>query len=445
MPTTRSLVRKHGASAATVQAALRALSAEGSIDTRPGAGSFVAAPRNAPVPDFGWQSTSLGAAPAVPALPGTSLRDAAPGVINMGEGYPDPSLLPLGLVRAALSRAARGEHLSKRPPTAGLAPLRAWFASQVAAATPSQLHAVGPSDVLILPGSQAGLSLVFRAIAGQGGALLIESPSYWGATLAAAQAGVTLVPVASGPDGPDPEDVERAFARSGARAFYAQPTFANPHGASWPAQNREQILAVCARHAAFVIEDDWARDFAIDAAPSPLAASDADGRVIYLRSLTKSTVPSLRVAAVIARGPARERIHAEVRAQAMYVSGVLQAAALDVVTHASWASHLHRLRGSLRARRDLLMVSLADHAPSLGLPPAPAGGLNLWVSLPAGTEEAQVTAAAEAMGLLIPGGRASFPAEAAGAFLRFNFGGAPADDLVRASQVLGRVMSSPLP
>ena len=40
----------------------------------------------------------------------------------------------------------------------------------------------------------------------------------------------------------------------------------------------------------------------------------------------------MRIAAVIARGPARERILADRGAESMYVSGLLQAAALDVVT-----------------------------------------------------------------------------------------------------------------
>ncbi len=99
-------------------------------------------------------------------------------------------------------------------------------------------------------------------------------------------------------------------------------------------------------HGAFLVEDDWAHDFGISTTPRPVAAQDDDGHVVYLRSLTKSVSPALRIAAVIARGPARERILADRGAESMYVSGVLQAAALDVVTQPAWQTHLRSVRAA---------------------------------------------------------------------------------------------------
>ncbi|BAS07806.1 transcriptional regulator, GntR family protein [Arthrobacter sp. Hiyo4] len=46
----------------------------------------------------------------------------------------------------------------------------------------------------------------------------------------------------------------------------------------------------------------------------------------------------------------------------MYVSGLLQAAALDVVTQPGWQTHLRSLRHQLESRRDLLVTSLRQHA-----------------------------------------------------------------------------------
>ena len=75
-------------------------------------------------------------------------------------------------------------------------------------------------------------------------------------------------------DGPDPDDVERAFAQTGARAFYAQPTFANPTGAQWPIATGQAVLEAVRRHGAFLIEDDWAHDLGIDTEPRPKIAMD---------------------------------------------------------------------------------------------------------------------------------------------------------------------------
>ncbi len=60
---------------------------------------------------------------------------------------------------------------------------------------------------------------------------------------------------------------------------------------------------------------------------------------------------------MVARGPARDRILADRGAESMYVSGLLQTAALDVVTQPAWRSHLRDLRQQLRVRRDLLIAS----------------------------------------------------------------------------------------
>ncbi len=186
--------------------------------------------------------------------------------------------------------------------------------------------------------------------------------------------------------------------------------------------------------------DDWAHDLGIDAQPDPVVARDRDGHVIYLRSLTKSVSPTLRVAAVIARGPARDRILADRAAESMYVSGVLQAAALDVVTHPGWATHLRGMRQQLRSRRDHLMDALRLHAPDLRVEQVPRGGLNLWVRLPDGTDAHQFVRDCETRGLVVAPGTEWFPAEPSGPFIRLNFSAENPERFPDAGRVLGEVV-----
>ena len=160
---------------------------------------------------------------------------------------------------------------------------------------------------------------------------------------------------------------------------------------------------------AFLVEDDWAHDFGITSNPVPVASRDDSGHVVYLRSLTKSVSPSIRVAAVIARGPARERILADRAAESMYVSGLLQAAALDVVTQPGWQTHLRSLRHQLQSRRDLLVTSLREHAPQAHIEQVPKGGLNLWVRLPDGTDLERLTRDCETAGVIIAAGARVVP------------------------------------
>jgi DNA-binding transcriptional MocR family regulator len=442
MPSTRSLVAEHHASPVTVQKALQVLTAQGLVESRPGVGTFVRAARTARPADYGWQTAALRAPQSTPRGASAAMRDVPNDVIAFHSGYPARELLPERLVRAALTRAARSDAALSRTPAAGLPELQSWFARELLPATPPGITPPAPADVTVLPGSQSGLSSVFRSLVGNGQPLLVESPTYWGAILAAAQAGVRLVPVPSGPEGPDPEELDRAFAESGARLFYAQPNYANPTGAQWPTDRADRILEVVRAHGAFLLEDDWAHDFGITTTPVPLAARDDAGHVLYLRSLTKSVSPAIRVAALIARGPARDRILAERGAESMYVSGLLQAAALDVVTQPGWQSHLRSLRQELLSRRDLLLGGIRQHVPEAHIDHLPAGGLNLWARLPDGTDVGRLTRECEAAGVLIAPGTEWFPAEAAGAFIRLNYAGPNPSAFPEGARIIGRTLRS---
>jgi DNA-binding transcriptional MocR family regulator len=439
LPSTRALVAEHGASPVTVQKALRTLAVQGLVETRPGVGTFVRVAREVRAHDHGWQTAALGAPPERGPRHSTALRTTTNDVVALHSGYPDRTLLPERLVRAATTRTARGDALVGRPPSAGSPELQGWFAAELAAVTAAGLAAPSAGDVLVTPGSQSGLSVAFRALVGAGRPLLVESPTYWGAITAAAQARVELVPVPSGPHGPDPASLDRAFATTGARVFYAQPSFANPTGALWSADLASTVLDVVRAHGAFLVEDDWAHDFGITAEPVPLAARDDSGHVVYLRSLTKSVSPAVRVAGLVARGPARERLLAAAQAESMYVSSLLQAVALDVVTQPAWRTHLRGLRQQLAARRDLLAGALRQHVPRATFE-LPAGGLNLWVRLPDGTDVRRVARDCEEEGVVIAPGDEWFPAEPAGAYVRLNYSGPDPGAFERGAEVIGAAL-----
>jgi DNA-binding transcriptional MocR family regulator len=411
------------------------------VETRPGVGTFVRAVRVPRPHDYGWQTAALGPRPKPAQQLASALHTFPNDVIALHSGYPDRELLPERLVRSAFLRAARSDAAVTRSPAAGVPELQAWFAAELGAASPVGIAPPTPSDVVVFPGSQTSLSTIFRALVGAGRPLLVESPTYWGAILAAERVGVRLVPVPSGPRGPDPDELARAFAQTGARALYAQPHFANPTGARWSPELSDEVLRLVREHGAFVIEDDWAHDFGIAQDVVPLAARDDGGHVIYLRSLAKSVSPAVRVAGLVARGPARERILADAQAESMYVSGMLQAVALDVVTQPAWRTHLRGLRQQLAARRDLLLGALREHVPDARVEAVPQGGLNLWVRLPDTTDIARLVRDCEAVGVIVAAGDEWFPAEPTGAYLRLNYSGPNPGAFPDGTRVLGEMLA----
>jgi DNA-binding transcriptional MocR family regulator len=420
LPSTRALARQHGVSPVTVSRVLAALSAEGLVVSRPGAGTFAAQP---PGPragaDYSWQTLALadrtiGTAGLSP-LADPPDDDSA---ISLATGYLHRSLMPTRALGAALARAARQPGAWDRPPAAGLHGLRSWFAQ---GAGPG----VDARDVLVTPGGQGALTAAFRALAPAGAPLLVESPSYPGALAVARAAGIRPVPVPADRDGVIPEFLAEAFARTGAQAFYCQPAYANPTGAVLSGPRRAAVLAAAAAAGAFVIEDDCARYLSHGRRPPPpLLADDGDGRVVLVTSLTKAASPSLRVGALIARGPVAGRLAAIRAVDDMFVPRPVQAAALDLVSQPAWSRHLRDLARALADRSHALGQALAARLPALDVAP-PAGGMHLWARLPAGLDDAEVALAARAGGAVVMAGRPFFPAEAPGPYLRLTFSAAP--------------------
>ncbi|NBM15515.1 PLP-dependent aminotransferase family protein [Streptomyces sp. GC420] len=429
LPSSRALVERFRVSPVTVSRALGALAAEGLVVTRPGAGAFRAEPRTpvAAVGDTSWQEVALSAeadrelVPRAVDASGVLVTLAAPptGVVEFNGGYLHPSLQPERAMAAALARAGRRPGAWGRPPVDGLPELRAWFARETGGA-------VTPAEVLVTAGGQSALTTALRALAPPGAPVLVESPTYPGMLAVARASGLRPVPVPIDAEGVRPELLASAFAATGARVLVCQPLFQNPTGAVLSEPRRREVLRIARAAGAFVVEDDFARRMAHeDAGPLPptLTAQDPDGVVVHVFSLTKVTSPSLRVGALVARGPVLERLRAIQVVDSFFVPRPLQEAALELVGSPAWPRHLRSVAAELRSRREAMTTALATRLPSLRLAHVPSGGYHLWLRLPEGADETALLSAALRTGVAVAPGRPYFCAEPPAGHLRLSFAG----------------------
>ncbi|GAB3105657.1 PLP-dependent aminotransferase family protein [Streptomyces calidiresistens] len=437
LPSSRELVARYGVGPVTVSRAISSLAAEGLVVPRPGAGVFRAAARRASptTGDLSWQEVALSADPPRSAADvGPRGVDASgllatlvapsPEVIDLNSGYPHAALRPERALAAALARAGRRPGTWSRPPVEGLTELREWFARDIGGPT----GALSASDVLISGGGQSALTTALRALAPPGSPVLVESPTYPGTLAVARAAGLRPVPVPVDGDGVRTELLADAFAATRARLFVCQPLFHNPTGAVLSAPRRAEVLRVARAAGAFVVEDDFARRLVhadSPAPPPPLAAADPDGVVVHVRSLTKATSPSLRIGALTARGPARERLRAVQVIDGLLVPRPLQETALELVGSPAWTRHLRSLAEALRERRATLLAALGGSLPDLVPRRPPGGGYHLWLRLPDGTDEREVVASALRHGVAVTAGGPYFAAEPPAPHLRLSHVGVP--------------------
>ena len=440
LPSARELRSAHAVSPVTVSAAVGMLVREGLLVTEPGRGTFVAAsapPPRPPTADTGWQTVVLQDRQYDASEPSRLLGDPVPGMLPLGGGYLDEELRPAAALARAMSRAARLPGGWDRAPLTGTPELRSALATALGA---------DAADVLVVPGGQAGLSAAVRGLTPPGGTVLVESPTYQGLLAVARAAGLRCVPVPTDEQGLRPDLLDRAFAMTGARVLYCQPTYANPTGSVLPADRRADVLAVAAARNAFIIEDDWARFLSLDEnAPPPLLRADADGHVVHVSSLTKIAAPSLRIGGLVARGPAAGRLRALRTVDDFFVPRPMQAAAVDLLSGASWPRHLARVRRGLVARRDALLAAVAQDLPGCRLQRPPLGGLYLWVRLPDGTDDVDLAAQAAAAGVLLSPGTPYFAGEPPAPYVRLSYGGAGEAQLRAAVSRLAPLLAPPRP
>jgi DNA-binding transcriptional MocR family regulator len=431
LPSTRALQQSLGVGPVTVQRALAHLVAEGLLVTRPGAGTFIAARPGGRGGDTDWQQVALGASPVHASGLDTLFQLAGRPGFQLGAGYLDADLRADARLAAAASRAARRPDAWASAPIVGIPELRSWFGRQIGA---------DRDEVLITPGSQGALSAAFRALLPAGNPVLFATPTYPGALAVARSAGLVPVPVPTDRDGIRPELLERAIGSTGARVLFVQPAYANPDGSVLSHTRRREVLDICARAGAFIIEDDFARWLGHGSVPpAPLWRDDDRGRVITVCSLTKILAPSLRIGAVIARGPVMGRIAAMRMVDDSFVPKPLQHTAVELVTGPGWTAQLRTVSAALRDRAAALAAALARELPECSFE-NPRGGISLWLRLPRGTDDLAVATRAGRLGVGVMPGRFYTIGEQEAPHLRLCFAGLPAADVCPAVGLLAEAV-----
>ena len=158
---------------------------------------------------------------------------------------------------------------------------------------------------LVTAGCQEALALCLPVLCpAPTDTLLVNNPTYIGAIGAARCHGIRvdgLDNTAGDLAGQIEEraEAERSRGRT-VRALYLVPSFDNPSGLVLGREQRDAILATCARLRIVILEDDPYGMFDYDGiAPPPMAGADRDGCVIYLSTFSKTLAPSLRVGAAV--------------------------------------------------------------------------------------------------------------------------------------------------
>jgi GntR family transcriptional regulator / MocR family aminotransferase len=347
----RELAKRLALGRNTVALAYEQLTAEGYLETRSGAGTYVAtsgfgstvrhAERGAPAPERAANIAGL-RTHFVAAAGNGPLRPGMPSLAHF------PSRTWSRLARRALDVYERGIGYEA---SSGTRELREAIAAHV-----RQFRGIAAQadQIIVLEGAQAAMHLAALVLAKTGDSIAIEDPCYAmaRAVFELHELRLRAVPV-------DRDGVRTDALPGDARFAFVTPTHQFPLGGTLPLARRLQLLAWARERDAYVLEDDYDSEFTAQGRPLPaLQSLDREERVIYIGSFSKTVAPGLRAGYLIAPPHLASAFRAARATTSLGLSLHLQATLAAFVAGGHFARHIRRMNVLYESRRTILAQSL---------------------------------------------------------------------------------------
>jgi GntR family transcriptional regulator/MocR family aminotransferase len=384
LPASRVMAAELSVSRITVLTAVDQLIAEGYLETRRGAGTYVAADLPDMPPVEAAQSPALTPPPRAEVLP-------------LRPGLPDLDSFPHGDMARLLERVWRhaSPALTGMPDPLGWMPLRAQIAAHLRAWRGIEAR---PEQVIITSGAVEGFELILRGILPAGGVGVVEDPVFQPMLEAFRSAGLTALAHPVDAEGLDPLTAPI----QGASVCIVTPSRQYPTGATLPLQRRLALLEWAQETGGWIVEDDYDGEFRYRGKPLPaLASLDRQGRVFYMGSFSKLLSPSLRLGYVVCPETALPALTKEMQRTGARASVVPQPAVAAYMESGAFSTHLRRMRRTYAARQVFLQQALKGYEDWI-IPQHADAGMHLCCQLGsrmAGWSDQEIANAAKTRGL----------------------------------------------
>lgn len=405
LPSTRALATNLGVSRITVVGAYDQLLAEGYLEGRKGAGTFVApsipeellqlpATGNASKtddPPIADSRVSRFASRVANARTRVSQFQNAPRCIPFKNGLSAVREFPFDIWEKLAMRVYRQAHfrLPGYDQTAGFRPLREAVATYLSASRGVKCKI---EQVFITTGAQQALDLTARVLLDPGDRVWIEDPCYQEAMGAFLAVGANVSPIAVDADGFDVELA--ATTEEAARLVYVTPSHQYPTGATMSITRRLKLLDWARSTGAWIVEDDYNSEFRYAGRPlASLQNLDRNGRVIYVGTFSKTIFPALRLGCMIVPEPLVGHFTAAKNLADCHSPVVEQAILASFISEGHFGRHLRRMRALYEKRQDALVKAATEHLGGLMKVEKATAGMHLVGWLADGLDESVVASA----------------------------------------------------
>jgi len=313
----------------------------------------------------------------------TTQLDIPPGMIHLGIGQPDPSLLPLALMRTAAEH--RLSHDDASLLAYGTESGDGYFRLALARFLTEHYHKpVDADDLFVTAGASQGLDLICTLFTKPGDTIFVEEPSYFLALNIFRDHGLNIIGLPMDEDGLIVEALEENLTQHHPAFLYTIPTFHNPSSITLSAARRERLVQLSQAHNLLIVADEVYHLLAYDTAPpQPLANYTDVGMIFSIGSFSKILAPGLRLGWIQANQALRHRL---VKSGLLESGGGLNPFTSKLVQSALelglQLDHLIHLKTVYGQRMVFLSAALRRHLGSSASFSEPSGGFFIWLRLP---------------------------------------------------------------
>src|SRR5579863_3402576 len=436
LPPTRELAGQLGLNRTTISAAYELLETVGLIKGEVGRGSYVCgAQERRAHPTNG---DALNWSRALTTSVSTSAGAGAPVAINFTSSRPSEKLFPIEEFRECCREVLESRNLKalmQLGSPGGYEPLRRYLLDRAI----QNGIARDSDDILITNGCQQALDLLRRALVRTGEKVALEEPVYPGLKNLFLEAGAQLIGVPADGDGIDLYSVQRAF-KSGAKVLIVTPSFQNPTGATMPAAHRAEICRMAGEAGVAVIENDIYSELAYEGNSLP-RLKQLDSNVILLGSFSKIAFPGIRVGWIIAPRPVIARATELKQLADLHTDHLSQAFLLRFAESGKLARHQAIVIAAAKEKLRALDQSCRRYLTGCDYK-VPAGGMNMWINLPAGVDAVALRGLAQQAGIDYLPGRYFSVSRPLDSGLRLSFAGLDPNEIRRGIEILGALVQN---
>lgn len=381
LPSSRALAASLGVNRKTVTIAYEELKSQGWLEATSTRGTCVAVNLPQRLPEAKDSHPQIGPAPDFAFDPGLAGPYVAPGAatLTLDLGSPDCRLFPVSQLgrayRDASLQTLRSGRLSYGDPRGSLA-LRESLATMLGA---ERGLVVGPEHICITRGSQMAVTLAARALIRPDDAVIMEQLSYTPAATAFAAAGARVLTTGVDAQGIDVDAVEAHCRRGGVRAVFLTPHHQFPTTVSLRPERRLRLLELARQYGFAIVEDDYDHDYHFESQPLLPIASYAPGRTIYIGTLSKLTLPSLRIGYIVAPTQVIDAIARQVWYLDRQGNTISEEAVAELIASGELRRHIRKTHAIYAARRQTFAAALRRHLADFAKFDMPEGGLAFWL------------------------------------------------------------------